>query len=158
MSDEELTTAGADGTVRTHDDGMKRTHDDGVEVTRHEERIVAHAEKHEWATVKVTRRIVTEERTITIPVRREELVVEYPDESVPAAHPSTVRGSTDTVNSRVVATHVLHQEVPRVVVDTVPYEEVQLIVDTQRSAVEVEETLAKERLSITTDPEIPVQY
>lgn len=120
---------------------------DGNEITLHGERIVAEVHPHEWARVKVTRRVVTEERTITVPVRREELVIEYP-EAVPQGHPNTIKGSTDTVGSRVAETYVLHQEVPRVEVDTVPYEKVELMVDTQRSVVNFDGTVARERLEV----------
>lgn len=119
-------------------------------ITLHGERLVAEVHPHEWARVKVTRRVVTEERTITVPVRREELVIEYPD-AVPQGHPNTIRGSTDTVGSRVAETYVLHQEVPRVEVDTVPYEKVELMVDTQRSVVSFDGTVARERLEVDED-------
>ncbi|WP_420176873.1 DUF2382 domain-containing protein [Luteococcus sp. OSA5] len=128
------------------------------QIVRHEERMVAHAERHEWAKVKVTRRVVTQERTITVPVRHEELVIEYPQEQAPSGHPGTVRGSTDTVHSTVVEEYVLHREEPRVVVETVPYEKVQLVVDTQRSLVQVDGTVAKEKLEVTTDGDATVNY
>jgi|GEM_PF-5088496 len=122
------------------------------ELTLHAERLVANVEQHEWNRVRVTRRVVAEERTITVPVRREELVVEYSnDKDAPKAHAGTVRGSTDTVDSRVVAEFVLHEEVPRVEMDTFERERVQVLVDTQRSLVEFSDTLAREEVSIEGD-------
>lgn len=116
------------------------------EITLLSERMVASTETHEWARVRVTKRIVTEERTITVPVRREELVVEYLDDMHPKAHPGTVRGSTDTIDSRVAQEFVLHQEEARVVVEARPYEKVQLIVDTQRSLVQFDDQVAREEI------------
>jgi len=123
----------------------------GEEMELRGERLVGSAEQHEWARVRVTRRIVTREETITVPVRREELVIEYLDEMAPKAHPGTVRGSTQAVDSRVEHEVVLHQEVPRVVVDVVPYEKVQFLVDTQRSLVEFTDDLRREQLTIHQD-------
>lgn len=121
-------------------------------VTLHAERLVANVEQHEWNRVRVTRRVVTEERTITVPVRREELVMEYlGDEKAPKGHAGTVRGSTDTVDSRVVAEFVLHEEVPRVEMDTFERERVQVLVDTQRSLVEFSDTLAREEVTVEGD-------
>lgn len=125
--------------------------DEPQEMTLLGERMVAEAQAHEWARVRVTKRIVTEERTITVPVRREELVVEYLDDVHPKAHSGTVRGSTDTVDSRVVQEFVLHQEEPRVVVEARPYEKVQMIVDTQRSVVQVDGQVAREEITTAQD-------
>ncbi|MFZ2260069.1 MAG: DUF2382 domain-containing protein [Luteococcus japonicus] len=127
-------------------------HEQAQELTLLREQMVASTATHEWARVRVTKRIITEERTITVPVRREELVVEYLDDEHPKAHPGTVHGSTGTVDSRVVQEFVLHQEEPRVVVEARPYEKVQMIVDTQRSVVQVDGQLAREEIVTTEIP------
>ena len=51
-------------------------HVDAVEVIRSEERLVAGVERHVTGSVRIGKRIVTEERTVTVTVRREELYVE----------------------------------------------------------------------------------
>lgn len=149
-----------DGTVRDdalRDDRAEGLADDRIgradltdgDITLRAERLVPGAERREWARVKVTRRIVTEERTITVPVRREELVVEYlGDEPAPKADQSTVRGSTQAVDSRVVEEYVLHEEVPRVELDVVAKERVQVLVDSQQSLVQMSDTVRREELAV----------
>ncbi|GAA1392039.1 DUF2382 domain-containing protein [Luteococcus peritonei] len=119
------------------------------ELTLHAEQLTAEVESHEWSRVRVTRCIVHGEKTITVPVRREELVVEYlGDEQAPKGHPGTVRGSTDTVDSRVVVDYVLHEEVPHVEVVAVPRERVQVIVDTQQSMVRISDQIRREEVVV----------
>lgn len=118
------------------------------DVTLLGERLVVHTEVHEHARVRVTRRIVTEEVTIKVPVSREELIVEYLDDEQPGPAAQTVHGSTETVSSHVIEEMVLHREVPRVELDVRPYETAQFIVDTQRSLVRLEGEVATERLAV----------
>lgn len=125
------------------------------ELTLHAEQLVADVERHEWSRVRVSKRIVHEERTITVPVRREEIVIEYlGDEAAPKGHPDTVRGSTDTVDSRVAAEYVLYEEVPQVELVAQPREKVQVIVDTQRAMVQISDTLRREEAVVEGDEHV----
>ncbi|MEL4358271.1 MULTISPECIES: DUF2382 domain-containing protein [unclassified Luteococcus] len=122
------------------------------DITLHSERLVVTGEVREWARARVTRRIVTEQRTITVPVRREELLVEYVGDA-PAEGRETVGASAQVVASHPVEQIVLHTEVPRVEYDVVPYEEVALTVDTTTRNVQVAGEVAREQLDFREQPE-----
>ncbi len=130
---------------------------DPAEIVLHGERLVVDKQSHEWARVKVTRRIVTEERTFTVPVRREELVVEYPEGARPTALAGAVRGSTHSSGSQVIEEYVLLEEVPQVELVTRERERVRLVVDTTEATVRVSDELSREQLHIdeqVIDPEV----
>lgn len=112
------------------------------------ERLVGGTETVEYARVRLTRRIVREERTITVPVEREELVVEYLDDVVPSKGHTPVRGTTDVVASHVVEEYVLHESVPRVVFDVIPRERVKVIVDRQQAVVEMTDQVRREHVEV----------
>lgn len=130
------------------DDFLRHDQQLGDEIIVQGERLVARTHTEEWARVRVTRRIVTENRTITVPVRREELVVEYLDEQRPEVARGTVHGSTEAVGSAVVEEFTLLEEVPEVVMHVRPHEKVQLIVDTQRSLVEFTGDVRREQVEV----------
>ncbi|MEL4503666.1 DUF2382 domain-containing protein [Luteococcus sp. H138] len=117
------------------------------DITLLSEQLVVQGEMREWTRARVTRRIVTEQRSITVPVRREELVVEYLG-GAPDPELSTVDGSTRVAGSHQIEQIVLHQEVPRVEYDLVPYEEVSLVVDTTVREVQIDGEVAREQLDI----------
>lgn len=167
LPDEDRTAAdrAADLGVATHD--AQRADRDRVvteealvapdgTITTRAERLVGSTETVEWARVRISRRIVTEERTITVPVEREELVVEYLDEQ-PKRDWTPVRGSTQTVSSDVVGEYVLHESVPRVEFDVVERERVKLFVDKQQGTVEHTDEVRREEVVIddqrVTDPQ-----
>ena len=92
-----------------------------LEVTRSEERMRVHIERTS-KRMQVRRRIVTEMRTITVPVRREEL------EFVPVSEDEVVRGGgrlTDVQGEQEIE-FVLHEERPVVTVQTVAVERVRV--------------------------------
>ncbi len=95
-----------------------------VEVTRSEERLVPGVERHAVGVVRYGKRVVTEERTVTVTVRREELFVE----NLPAGE-ATGHGPAGPRAEGLVATLTLSEEVPEVTLRTVPRETVRLFVD-----------------------------
>jgi stress response protein YsnF len=117
---------------------------DAVEVVRSEERLVAGVERRVTGSVRIGKRIVTEERTVTVTVRREELYVENltpdptgrPGAPGPAPAPRTGTGP--------VVTLTLAEEVPEVVVRVVPRETVRLFVDRRTDQRTVTAPVARE--------------
>lgn len=111
-------------------------------MTRSEEELVLTTEWRVAEVVRVRKRIVTEERTITVPVRREELVLEHdiapPGTPIPEGFEAAPREQV----------MVLSEE--EVVVDTriVAKERVRIVVETMTSRGEVIEEVRKERIDI----------
>jgi uncharacterized protein (TIGR02271 family) len=122
---------------------------DAVEVVRSEQRLVAGVERRVSGRVRVAKRVVTEERTLTVTVRREELVVEHlpalgdDADGVPAA----AHGDAPAV------TLVLSEEVPDVTVRVVPRERVRVHVDRVTVDEVVTDDVARERVDVDVDTE-----
>lgn len=95
--------------------------DETIEVTRSEERLLVARSRVPYEVVRVRKRIVVEERTITVPVRREELVVER----VPVAADAGTTGGVDDVAGGVLEL-VLSEEQIDVVTRVVPKEIVRI--------------------------------
>ena len=119
-----------------------------VEVIRSEERLRAGVERVVTGTVRVAKRVVSEERMVPVTVRREELVVEH----VPAPSDATEPGrlaERDAHEPVVVLT--LAEEVPEVAVRTVARESVRVYVDRLTSDETVTADLAREVVEEETD-------
>lgn len=113
----------------------------GVEVVRSEERLVAGVERHVTGSVRIGKRVVSEERTVTVTVRREELFVEH----VPAGAATGDAGTgAPPRGAEPVVTLTLAEEEPVVTVRTVPRETVRLFVDRLTVDHSVTEDVARE--------------
>ena len=118
-----------------------------VEVVRSEERLVAGVEREIVGSVRIGKRIVTEERTVTVTVRREELFVE----ELAPTDGTAARGldpSTHHDVSAPVVTMTLAEEVPEVVVRAVPREVVRVYVDRVASQQSVRAEVAREVVEV----------
>lgn len=118
------------------------------EVIRSEERLAVRTDLRTTKVVRLRKRVVTEQVTHTVTVRREELVVEEEDLSAASAEPG---GRHDFEADRDVEI-VLHEE--RVVTSTrvVPVERVRVRVRTVTDEVAVEEVLRREEIDVQTMP------
>lgn len=163
-------------TERSHEGlGRERDrHDVPVSVTRSEEELLVTTRPVETGRVRVSKRVVTEERTIT--VRREELVVEeLPARAeLPADHdgvssgqgrlnpakeaalaageahrPQGHRDDDGELQQEAAIEMVLHEE--QVVTRVVPIERVRVYVDRVTREQVVEEDLAKEVVTVERD-------
>ena len=124
------------------------TGDDHAEVVRSEERLHVGTLSVPVQRVRVRKVVVTEERTVTVTVRREELrVVREP--IAPGDVDQEQLGAADD-DARVVEM-VLHEE--RVVVGTevVPVERVRVVVDRVTTQQPVEATLSHEEVVVERD-------
>ena len=99
-------------------------------------------------TARIVKRVVTEERTITVTVRREELVVENEPAAVSGDDEisgSGAQGSLETHPlTRTPREIVLHEEVPVVTMQTRPFETVRIRVDTVTVDQQVSENVRRE--------------
>jgi uncharacterized protein (TIGR02271 family) len=115
-----------------------------VDVVLHEERLVVSTQRVAVERVRISKRIVTEVRTVEVPVRVEQLVVSR--EALDAGEPLDA-GAGRRAGDLVL---VLHEEVPEVVLHVVAVERV--VVTTQDVAGEqtVSVQLASEVADVTT--------
>jgi stress response protein YsnF len=128
---------------------------DAVEVIRSEQRLVAGVERRVGGRVRIAKRVVTEERTVTVTVRREELVVEHLPVPGTDARTDTEPGTSRTPDvppaphgSDAVVTLVLSEEVPEVSVRVVPRERVRAYVDRVTTLEVVTEDVDLERVDV----------
>jgi uncharacterized protein (TIGR02271 family) len=122
-----------------------------AEVVRSEERLVPGVERLVRGAVRFGKRVVTEERTVTVTVRREELVLEH----LAVEATTGVAGASPREGTGPVATIVLSEEVPEVTVRSVPRETVRLFVDRVTTEQEVTADVAREVVEhdvVTTTP------
>ena len=118
-----------------------------VEVIRSEERLVAGVEREIVGSVRIGKRIVTEERTVTVTVRREELFVEELAASAATAGRG-IDAATGQRGTGPVVTMTLSEEVPEVVVRVVPREQVRVYVDQVTSGQKVRADVAREVVEV----------
>lgn len=120
----------------------------GEEIIRSEERLAVRTDLRTTKVVRLRKRVVTEQVTHTVTVRREELVVEEEDLSTGTAGPG---GGHDFEADRDVEI-VLHEE--RVVTSTrvVPVERVRVRVRTVTDEVAVDEVLRREEIDVQSMP------
>lgn len=119
---------------------------EGAEVTLSAEQLRAGVRRVAVEQVRIRTRVVTETRTLTVEVRREELVVErVPLQGGSMASPSEDRGDP----GQPVLSLVLRQEVPEVTTRLVPVEEVRVYRDRVDGTEQVTAILAHEELDVT---------
>lgn len=122
-----------------------------AELTVSEEQLVVDTTARPTERVRLRKRVVTEEVTITIPVRREELVIEREP-----IEPGSLEAPADAQIVEADFDFVLLAEQPVVEKRIVPVEQIRL----RKEVVVEEETITgdvrKERVEVEQDPEPPV--
>lgn len=137
------------------DDDAVRGSRGGAEVVRSEERLQVATRRVPTGRVRVAKRVVTEERQVTVTVRREELVVEH----LPAQGTEGYDGGdgldvTDGLDGSAAHTGppalelVLSEEEVEVTTRVVPKERVRVYVDAVTEHVDVSETVAREVVEV----------
>jgi uncharacterized protein (TIGR02271 family) len=121
-------------------------------ILRSEERLDVVAHVQEVGRVRISKRVVTEERVVTLQVRREELVVEElpvdpgrGDDPLVMAH-SELSGAARTAPP--VVEMWLSEEQVELTTRVVPRERVRVFVDTVTELVEVGGTVAREVVEV----------
>lgn len=116
-------------------------------MTRSEERLRVSTESYAAKRVRVVKYVVTEEVTVTVPVRREEIrIEEVPlDADGPAVAAGTVAGAG------LPEVIVLHAERPVVGTEVVPVERVRLHTDVVTEHVQVRDQVRRERIDVDED-------
>ncbi|WP_298456763.1 YsnF/AvaK domain-containing protein [uncultured Cellulomonas sp.] len=123
-----------------------------AEVVRSEERLLAATESHVTETVRIGKRVVTEERTVTVTVRREELYVERSAGAGTAAEESAgTSGADGRDGAAPVLTVTLSEEEPVVTTRTVPREVVRVYVDRVTGEAELSDDVAREVVEVDVD-------
>lgn len=110
-----------------------------VTVIRSEERLGVSTVRTATERVRIRTVIVTEERTVTVQVRREELVIEREPLDGP------LEGDGEPPEPLVI---VLHAEVPVVSTRVVPVERVSVVVDRITAMRSVSEEVRRERVDV----------
>lgn len=127
-------------TPRTGDAAGTPDHD-RASVTLHEERLLVGTEKVRAGAVRFRTKIITEETTVTVPLRREVLeLIELDDD------PDTLTGVKGLRKPREI---VLHEE--RVAIETVAYERVRISRAKATENVAVDAEVRREVLSVEDD-------
>jgi uncharacterized protein (TIGR02271 family) len=118
-------------------------------MTRSEERLVVGKHREPVGKVRLRKYVVTEERQITVPVRREEIRLEEvpPGETGPA----DAIGESEAIGESDDTTLTLHAERPVVTTETVPVEQVRLSKQTVRETRTVSGDVRKEQIDYETD-------
>ncbi len=109
----------------------------------HEERLVTSTRWQVSGRVRVSTRVVTEERTVVVPVRREELVVEH----LPAAGTDRADGPAATDEPREFSI-LLHEEIPVVATGIRAVERARVWVETVQDEVPVTEQVRREHVEL----------
>ena len=124
--------------------------DDAAEVTVSEEELVVDKQARVTERVRLRKRIVEEEVTVSVTLRREELVVERVPVDDPAAEPE--RGGGDQQLTEGVLEFVLLAEEPVVEKRVVPVERVRVERDTIVEQRRITDHVRKERAEAESDP------
>ena len=140
--------AGPAGTALEAASGGAAVPGDGT-MTRSEERLLIGTELVESGRVRVSKFIVTQDVTLTVQLRREEVRLEW----LPAGEPDAVTGTPGAVVRPEEFELVLHAEQPVIVKEIVPVERVRLATRVVTGNMVVNETLRKERIG---QPDIEV--
>jgi uncharacterized protein (TIGR02271 family) len=120
----------------------------GAVVTRHEERLRPGVETVVTGRVRVRKRLVTEQRTITVPVTREEITVEHED--APAPGPAGT-GAPGALLGEEVVEVVRHEERVVVTTEVVPVERVRVVRHVVTTPQTVGGTVRREVLKVDED-------
>lgn len=119
-------------------------------VTLMEERLVVGTRVRVSGTTRIATRVVTEERTITVTVRREELVIEHEPATERGAGLTRDDGARESLEAHPLAGTpreiVLHEEVPVVTMQTRPVETARIGVETVTVQQQVSDNVRREYL------------
>ncbi len=119
-----------------------------VDVIRSEERLRTGVQRVPVERVRVSTRLVTETRTVTVQVQREKLVVERV--AIPAGGDADVHRSHPTAKQgEPVVEMVLREEVPEVLTRVVPVERVRVYVDRVAGTEQVSAAVRREEVELT---------
>ncbi|NAZ86772.1 DUF2382 domain-containing protein [Kineococcus indalonis] len=124
-----------------------------AEVLRSAEELRVGRERVPRERVRIRKRVVTEVRTVEVPVRVEQLVVEHEPLDAAGAVPS---GRTDDAAPREPLRIVLHEEVPVVSVRVQPVEVVSVGVRTVQGEQVLRAELRSEQVVVDTPAPAPV--
>jgi uncharacterized protein (TIGR02271 family) len=118
-------------------------------MTRSEERLRVATERYAAKRVRVVKYVVTEEVTVTVPIRREEIRIE--EVPLDADAPATA-GALDAVGTGgLPETIVLHTERPVVTTEVVPVERVRVHTEWVQEQVQVRDQVRRERVDVHED-------
>jgi uncharacterized protein (TIGR02271 family) len=130
------------------DPGPRTAGEDPITVVRSEERLDVTTVWTPTERLRVRKVVVTEERTITVTLRREELVIERePLDGAREVEPS--RDGPEPI------TLVLHAEEPVLSTRVVPVERVHVVIDRILALQTVTEPVRAERVDVETVPPLP---
>jgi uncharacterized protein (TIGR02271 family) len=118
-------------------------------MTRSEERLRVATERYAAKRVRVVKYVVTEEVTVTVPIRREEIRIE----EVPLDDSATTvdGGVGDLASAGLPEVIVLHAERPVVTTEVVPVERVRLHTEWVQEQVQVRDQVNRERIDVDED-------
>ena len=120
-----------------------------MDVIRSEEELQLSSAWRPVERIRVRKRVVTEERTVTLALRREELVIE----SETVADGPAVPGTGPPPHEPIVLT--LSEEQAVITTRVVPVERVRVVVDRVTEHHEIEATLRAEQVEVETEPPAP---
>jgi stress response protein YsnF len=132
------------------DDSQSRT----PEVVRHEERLDVGTQRVPVERVRFGKRVVTEERVVTVSVRREEFFLEQVPVGADATGDATGTAGVSAPTAEgidptdAVADLVLYEEQAEIVTRVVPRERVRVRLDRSREEVAVAAELAREVVEV----------
>jgi uncharacterized protein (TIGR02271 family) len=123
--------------------------DAGVELVRSEEQL--HVSRHSEVAgrLRISKRVVSEERQVTVTVRREELVVEeLPVDAAAAPSEGLLSAGDGTRSTEPVLELWLSEEQVEVTTRVVPRERVRVFVESVTDSVQVSDTVAREVVDV----------
>jgi uncharacterized protein (TIGR02271 family) len=119
-------------------------------MTRSEEQLRVTLQRYAAKRVRVVKYVVTEEVTVTVPVRREEIRIE--EVPLDADASTAAAGAVDTLApTGLPEVIVLHAERPVVGTEVVPVERVRLSTELVTEHVQVRDTVRRERVDVDED-------
>ena len=119
-------------------------------MTRSEEQLRVTLQRYAAKRVRVVKYVVTEEVTVTVPVRREEIRIE--EVPLDADASTSAAGAVDTLApAGLPEVIVLHAERPVVGTEVVPVERVRLSTELVTEHVQVRDTVRRERVDVDQD-------
>ena len=119
-------------------------------MTRSEEQLRVTLQRYAAKRVRVVKYVVTEEVTVTVPIRREEIRIE--EVPLDADAGTAAAGAVDTLTQAgLPEVIVLHAERPVVGTEVVPVERVRLSTELVTEHVQVRDTVRRERVDVDQD-------
>lgn len=127
-----------------------------ADVVLSEERLLTGTTRQVTSRVRFGRRVVVEERTVAVTVRREEFYIEHidttdaaPEAAHQASTPAVATGPAGTGKPPHEVIIVLREERPVVTTTVVPVARVTVHIDSITEATQIATTLAREKIEVT---------